>query len=628
MSDDKTFDKLAQAQNPDDGTIEDASSDDALTLTRRQFIGATTGFVAAAAIGGAVAQGSTQGSRETNMTNMTDTAPRFGVIESVLGPAPQDPWAERDVTFTAPDGSERVVPAFSRGGRWVVRYASGLVGEHRWRSGGAEGVVTITEGLAEGGRLAHGPLVVSADRRHLEHADGTPFLWLADTWWHAFVSVKCSDAEFAGLAAQRAAQGFSVVQLVAGLPCEVEPFGEANRARAGWAWEPGFTALNPAWWDDADARVGVLLGHDLMPCILGSWGFHLSQMTTAQLTRHWREMVARWGAYPVVWCLAGEPQNVWYEDLAAVLGANTGALLAGQGGGGGNDASSEAGAAEAPPSEAAIQLGKTRALQLRTLNELARVVRDLEPFGRPVTTHTVPGTLPWELLDDAALVDFWFLQTGHFGYSSLAPTMDALRQALAYEPTKPVVNGEVNYEGIAGTSWEDIQRFLFWGHMMSGLTGFSYGAHGVWAFNTHRFPGQFSGLAPRWQEAARFTGGAHVGTGRKILSRYPWHELQPATDVVTPHSTPENIFQPYAGRLPDGRRLVYFPSLAYSGGFSNPTLLDLGSRPWQAVLIDLTTGEPQPPFTVTPNADGTGTMPGLFSPLPSWSDWVLELRLA
>ena len=31
--------------------------------------------------------------------------------------------------------------------------------------------------------LRHGPIRVAAGSRHLEHADGTPFLWLADTWW-------------------------------------------------------------------------------------------------------------------------------------------------------------------------------------------------------------------------------------------------------------------------------------------------------------------------------------------------------------------------------------------------------------------------------------------------------------
>ncbi|HEV3259623.1 MAG TPA: DUF5060 domain-containing protein, partial [Gemmataceae bacterium] len=40
-----------------------------------------------------------------------------------------------DVVFTAPDGHELRVPAFWAGGRtWTVRYASGQVGVHRYRT--------------------------------------------------------------------------------------------------------------------------------------------------------------------------------------------------------------------------------------------------------------------------------------------------------------------------------------------------------------------------------------------------------------------------------------------------------------------------------------------------------------
>ena len=36
--------------------------------------------------------------------------------------------------------------------------------------------------------LKHGFLRVSANKRHFEHADGTPFLWLGDTWWKCLAS--------------------------------------------------------------------------------------------------------------------------------------------------------------------------------------------------------------------------------------------------------------------------------------------------------------------------------------------------------------------------------------------------------------------------------------------------------
>jgi len=34
------------------------------------------------------------------------------------------------------------------------------------------------------------------------------------------------------------------------------------------------------------------------------------------MKRHWRYLVARWGAYPVVWCLAGEGTMPYYLSIA------------------------------------------------------------------------------------------------------------------------------------------------------------------------------------------------------------------------------------------------------------------------------------------------------------------------
>src|SRR5688500_3427640 len=102
-----------------------------------------------------------------------------------------DPFNEvtLDVIFTEPGGKERRVPAFWAGGRvWKARYASPAVGEHRFRTESSDdrdtglhnitGTVTV-EPYAGGHPLyKHGTLRVSENKQYLEHADGTPFLWL------------------------------------------------------------------------------------------------------------------------------------------------------------------------------------------------------------------------------------------------------------------------------------------------------------------------------------------------------------------------------------------------------------------------------------------------------------------
>jgi len=94
-----------------------------------------------------------------------------------------------DVVFETPQGRRLEVPAFWAGGRvWKVRYASPAVGIHRWQSvcsartdrglHGLSGQVTVERYRGENPLYVHGPLRVAADRRHFEHSDGTPFLWL------------------------------------------------------------------------------------------------------------------------------------------------------------------------------------------------------------------------------------------------------------------------------------------------------------------------------------------------------------------------------------------------------------------------------------------------------------------
>ena len=61
----------------------------------------------------------------------------------------------------------------------------------------------------------------------------------------------------------------------------------------------------------------------LAPCIVGCWGYFLPLMGVAKMKKHWRNLIARWGAYPVIWCLAGEGAMPFYlsktktEDAAA-----------------------------------------------------------------------------------------------------------------------------------------------------------------------------------------------------------------------------------------------------------------------------------------------------------------------
>lgn len=573
------------------------------------------------------------------------------VVEVELGASSGSnrPWV--DAVFTDPAGGTRRVPAFCSGGSWRVRYASPLPGVHRFEVEGAgsglvaSGEVKVTAEAPSEGLARHGPVRVSGDGRHFEHLDGTAFLWLADTWWDAFTD-RITDSEFTDLARQRAEQGFSVIQVVAGLYPEMEPFAREGANQTGWVWTADFAQLNDRWFDEADRRVVELVNHGLVPCVVGAWGHYIQRMGSERMRRHWRELIARWGAYPVVWCLAGELSAPTYEQMhAAASQLERGRLRGG---------------------EALRVLGRTitayagrfarrrrtgfpdtgmivRQLGLKSIAvsqvaawaQVARYVDHLEPFGRPVTAHPAANWPVDTLAIPPTLIDFWMLQTGHSALDTPANSVTQLTETIQRRPSQPVLVGEVCYEGILGSSWHEIQRFLFYSHMLSGAAGHSYGAQGLWGFNT---PDYLGGIAGRWndvtwRQAADLPGATHLGIGRRLLEQLPWPQLAPHPEMVSPHHTARDRIQPYAAATPDGIRLIYFPTpgmMRRSLGFHRVTLHDLGDRPeWQGTYINPRTGDHEPTFTIHPDEDGTTTLSrGLQGPLPSKEDWLLLLRPA
>ena len=234
---------------------------------------------------------------------------------------------ELDVLVTGPDGRELIVPAFEAGaGRWGVRYASPAVGRHRFVTRcsdtgdaalhGRTGIIEVEPAPDEDNPLyRHGPLRrVTAGARHLQHADGTPFLWLADTWWMGLVRRLRWQEDFQRLAADRAGKGFSVALLVAGLYPDMPPFDPRGANEAGFPWSQDFATLNPAWFDAADRRIEHVVELGMVPAIVGSWGYFMQFAGAEVLRRHWRNLIARYGAYPVIWCIAGEALMPFYTS--------------------------------------------------------------------------------------------------------------------------------------------------------------------------------------------------------------------------------------------------------------------------------------------------------------------------
>jgi len=463
-----------------------------------------------------------------------------------------DPFndVELDVTFTGEDGVGRNVPAFWAGGDvWSVRFATPVPGRYHYRTvcsdpanlglHDVQGTFDVEQYRGDNPLLAHGPIRCSPDGRHFQHADGTPFLWLADTWWMGLCSRLAWPQDFQRLALDRLDKGFNVVQIIAGLYPDMPPFYPGGANEAGFPWTEDYSRINRDYFDMADRRIRYLVEIGLTPCIFGCWGYFAKFMGVEKLKKHWRYLVARYGAYPVVWSLAGEGILPYYEDeLWGKWDLYTPAARA-------------------------------------DWTEIGAYVRAIEPFGRLITIHppnymdiTLGGH---NMVEDRSLLDFDMLQTAHGSMNHGWHSVQSIRYAREMTPPMPVLQGEGFYENILEQCREETQRWFFWSSMLSGAAGHSYGANGIWQINTADEPfrgnpiGAHWGDTP-WDKAASSPGSAQLGVGKSILEGYEWWLLEPHQEWI--EASPANpmisadhadAMQPYAAGIPGKLRIIYAP---------------------------------------------------------------------
>ena len=525
-----------------------------------------------------------------------------------------------EVTFEGPDGSSICMPAFRSGdGRMKARFAAATAGPHRWsaREQGSEkpfrtgvfDVAPVPEHDTRPALYREGRLRVASNRRTLEHANGKPFLWLGDTWWFGLTRRLDWPRGFRQLTADRVSKGFNVIQIVAGplpdLDAVDNPFDIQQEGDGGPSWSDGWGGLNAAYFDAADRRIACLVEQGLVPCIVGMWGYFLPFMGIERVKQHWRELVARYAAYPVVWCIAGESNMVTYSI------------------------------------DSAERAKALREEQETGWTDVARYVRTLDPYRNPITVHpSRPDSKA--MVRDVSVLDVDMLQTGHSGYDSLKPSVEMLKACSASEPRMPTLIGEVNYEGIMGGNREEVQRFLVWASLMDGACGFTYGAQGIWQMSARQDPHRgYTGCWGRgvWEDAMHYPGSCQVGLARRLFERYPWSRFTVRSE---PKAEEQGRISTLACGIPGEVALFYLPVNCLSGplaglnGSWSGGLLEIAIEPgakYRAWWYDPRTGDEIRTYVarsnrsvtmglVIPRADGYWTPP----PKPAMDDWVLVLE--
>jgi Protein of unknown function (DUF4038) len=453
-----------------------------------------------------------------------------------------DPWREIDAVAVVMRNDRVVhrVPMYWAGGKkWVARVSVDVPGEYRLvvdsndapLKGKSQTFRVEASPETETNPLfKRGPIVMSKDRTHFVHADGSPFYWLGDTWWMLMSGRVKFPEQFRRLSDNRRERGFNVVQTVVGFPGDSTPFEDDVADNEGGApWLKDYASINPAYFDRVDEKLAYLISIGISPCILGCWGYHLLYKGDATMRLHWKYVVARYGAWPVTWCLAGEGAMVHYlaqgdkEQISARLKAGWGAI--------------------------------------------GQYVKSIDTYNRPLTIH--PRRSSWDDMDDAAkTLDFFMIQPGHMpnAIDATHQTLDIAKQKF---PGHATINAEPPYEGHGGTNLEDVQRYSFWASFTCGAVGYTYGAAGIFQANdkdrpTNKRPD--GGVFDRWtwDQAMMFKGAQQIGKAVELVRSWPWQNFEVHPEwVQTPLKWGEGSYHPklrtYACGIPGEIRVLYLP---------------------------------------------------------------------
>ena len=437
--------------------------------------------------------------------------PRWGLLEATFTSTRtydnplQD--AELRVTFTAPSRRTQTVHGFWDGGAtWRVRFSPDEVGAWTFSTSATPDADTGLHAQKGSFRVVapkgttrferHGPIRVSKSRTFLEHADGTPFFWLADTGWNA--GLLSTPEEFDHYISQRVRQRFTAVQWVA-TQWRASPQGDRLHELAYTGSER--IAINPAFFQRLDAKVDALNRAGLLSAPVMLWaiaggsnpavnpGLSLPDDQAIRLAQY---MVARWQGHDVLWILPGD--------------------------------------------------GDYRGGKAEKWKRIGRAAFGQSPHA-PVVLH--PGGMHWVLQEflDEPWVDIHGYQSGHGDDEKTLRWMTEGPPAQDWKlaPTKPFINLEPPYENhIAYQSKLPIppltvRRAVYWSLLNAPTAGVTYGGHGVWGWDDGTQPPtdhKNSGIPLPWKQALVMPAAEQMAHVAALFTSIEFWRLRPAQDLL------------------------------------------------------------------------------------------------
>ncbi len=397
--------------------------------------------------------------------------------------------------------------------------------------------------------------------RYFEYADGTPFLWIADIWSY-WTKKGINFSSFQDLVRDRVKKGFTVGMM------------RFSSNRRGVPLDESCDHIDNNEMRRIDGMIAYANQQGLTVWVLHWWGGkYIKELGVEKMRRFSRYLIARLGAYNVVWIAAGEYNLDNYGGLG-------------------------------------IDFWK----------EYGNYIKNTDPYKRRVLSiHHAPPTFTaakfapqWstgEFLNNEKWMDFNQFQVGHQDNNN-ERIPGIVRFNYSLKPVKPIICTEPRMEFLKLTTEADYIRFGAWSAILSGAAGHTYGAGGVWCADVPEAPTNLMSYDFDWYyKALDYPGGKGISIMTKFLKGLEWWKLEPDQNLVDENK--DN----FCSAIPGKEYIIYLRH----GGSVNVNLSDVSSKGrFNFHWFDPRTGIEKNVGTIEGGTVKAFTAPNNF-------DWVLHL---
>jgi hypothetical protein len=487
-------------------------------------------------------------------------------------------------------GREFVIPGFWDGQKvWKIRFAPPSSGKWKYitasydrKMNGIKGELVVSDWTDEElyenpGRRGFLKVNDKNERkgRYFTYYDGTPFLWIGDTWWD-WTNRRIKFESFRKLVDTRAEQGFNIGQLffagngwgressLLDSTYQHPDIGQIRKVEEmiRYANSKGITVWIHAWW--SREGINVSIGEE-------------------NIIRWWRYVIDRLQAYNVIWVLAGE-YNMYNHG----------------------------------------------GFPVEFWNSVGKIIKDEDPYIRIVSAHPTPpmwdggaDAPQWstaEAIHNQQWIDYNQSQTGHARWCNEI-TPEIIARAYSMKPAKPVVVTEPWYEFIEGNPAAMDIRFGAWSAIMSGAAGHSYGGGHIWRVHLPERPtevGAWPMDTSLTTNTMLYPGAVSVGFMGKYLRKLEWWKLEPHPEVIS-----ENPSY-YCLAVPGKEYIIY---LRY-GGSVKVDLRDYPGISFSYAWTDLVNYRESNKGTIKGGSLTEIKCPEDYPGVVDFKDWVVHLTVA